>query len=85
MAFNFLVKVALFFDEGLELFITVIVVTCWFRIQHWVSNLRTSTVKRSFDRSILSFSSVFNNIPELFDVVILCEPCTCKVFVRRRS
>ena len=71
MSFNLLVKVALFFDEGLELFITVIVITCWFQIQYWISNLRTSTVRRWFDKSILSFSSFFDNIPEFFDLVIL--------------
>ena len=54
MTFNLLVKVALLLDEGLELFITVIVITCWFQIQHWFSNLSTSTVRRYFDQSILT-------------------------------
>ena len=71
MTFNLLVKVALLLDEGLELFITVIVITCWFQIQHWFSNLSTSTVRRYFDQSILRFSSVFDNIPKLFDILIL--------------
>ena len=65
MTFNLLVKVALFFDEGLERFITVIVITCWVQIQHWFSNLSTSTVRRYFDQSILTFSSFFDNIPKL--------------------